>query len=97
MNVAWIHGAFSPPSAPGERLSACEGDPGKDELATAQGGGVQGMMMLFTGAPVHFGHGHQVLQDEGMQFWLQRDSGQLCQFSGVQFVLPSFSSFAVSP
>lgn len=53
--MPWIHGEFSPPAVPGERLPACEGDLGKDKWATARGGEVQGITMFFTGAPSHFG------------------------------------------
>jgi len=37
MNMAWIHGEFSPPNVPGDKLPACGGELGKDEAATALG------------------------------------------------------------
>lgn len=52
--MPWIQGEFSPPSVPGKRLPACEGDLGKDKSATAQSREVQGITMFFTGAPARF-------------------------------------------
>lgn len=40
MYMDWVHGQLSPPTVPGERLPACEGDLGKNKFATAWGGEV---------------------------------------------------------
>lgn len=69
--MPWILGEFSPPSVPGERLPACEGDLRKDELAAAQWRGARNDDVLY-GAPAHVSHGHRLLQDKGMQLWLHR-------------------------
>lgn len=54
-----VHGLDSwrahPPAVPGERSPPCEGHLGKGKFATAQAGEVQGITMIFTGAPAHFG------------------------------------------
>lgn len=79
MNMAWIHGEFSPPSVPGEKCPACEGDPGKDESTTARGERVQGMTMSFTGAAAHVGQRQWAMQDRGTRLRLPHlCSGSSC-------------------
>lgn len=88
-----IHGEFSPPSVPGERLPACEGDLSKDEWAAAQTGEGQGMTMFFMEL--------QHISAMGTEYCKTRECNSGC--TGLMQALGKpvpllwvFSSFAVS-